>query len=48
MKKLYFKHRLFKKKKNLFNTKYVSSLFIYLFFSTSLCSGHMRNIKGVN
>ncbi len=33
MKKLYYKHRLFLKvKKNLFNTKYVSSLIIYYYF----------------
>ncbi len=32
MKKLYFKHQLFKKKNNnLFNTKFLLSLFIYLF-----------------
>ncbi len=46
MKKLYFKHRLLNNNNNnLFNTKYVSSLFI---FSTSLCSGHKINIMGVN
>ncbi len=32
MKKLYFKHRLLKNNNNLFNTKYVSSLSLYLFF----------------
>ncbi len=47
MKKLYFKHQL-EKKKNLFNTKFLLSLFISLFFPSSLFSGHKRNIKGVN
>ncbi len=50
MKKLYFKHQLFKKRKknnNLFNTKFLLS-FIYLFIPSSLFSGHKRNIKGVN
>ncbi len=31
-----------------FNTKFLLSLFIYLFFPSSLFSGHKRNIKGVN